>query len=58
MYIINNKITTDLDISSSIELLNNVKNALFTTDDRLLNFDFSERVWTELSCLVLRLMIQ
>ena len=41
MYITNNKITTDLDLSSSIELLDNVKIALFASDESLLDFDLS-----------------
>ena len=41
MYITNNKITTNLDLSSSIELLNKIKFDLFSSDVNLLNFDLS-----------------
>ena len=48
MYITNNKITTDLDLSSSIELLNKIKFALFSSDESLLNFDLSNALNYEL----------
>ena len=48
MYITNNKIKTDLDLSSSIELLNKIKFALFSSDESLLNFDLSNALNYEL----------
>ena len=48
MYITNNKITSDLDLSSSIELLNKIKFALFSSDESLLNFDLSNALNYEL----------